>query len=242
MAIVITEYNLTDEQLQYYDDKGYEVFHGYENVKVPRGTAVIFELKHLYKGTMNKINSLLYSNCTHFNNREITYDKTTGEEITVNKINKYPGKHNITLKYGDTIYHLNKLEEWHYTHQSDDDVNRVKSYNHPVLQAYYDQCKEYTEKHKAKIATEQYKIVTEMFDVIPSDHDVDILLDNYAKLYGIYVPQDDKINRLKMYQQIKFYLDNNIEPDYLPDEDVELSIGNSTMLDDFIYKNSLVQD
>lgn len=236
MAIVITEHTLDKDTRESYNKKGYEIYRtsAFDTIDLKPGEAIIFELSVLYKSTIDLIDRILYNNDLSYQFTLHTFDKD-GNPIT--QIRKHRSdKHNLTLKYGDKVYKLNKMDEWKYTYQSDVDVNRVKTYRHPILQVFEDQRAEYFDKERQVQAIKDYNIAIETLDNVPNDLEIDTLLDTYGKYYGIYVPDSEPVLKLKMYQQLKYYLEHNIEPDYIPDETQELSVGDNQMLEDFIYK------
>lgn len=241
------QYLSTDkiERLKEYKDKGYHIIFNCKSKKadplkrIAKGSAIIvdFEIDNntLYKPMINIIDTLLYRN-DHSKRR--FYSKRYKKWIVLPS----GDKHNITIKYSGLSKEQSRvctLTDWKYSCQSDKDVNRVKTYKHPILEEYYNHVSDYFEQKTRDCRKDYYNRVVMELKVKPDEHEIEHVLDTYARMYGISISQDDNIGRLRDYMQIKFYIENNIEPDYLPDEDVEISIGNAAMLDDFIYKYSL---
>lgn len=251
MTVMYIEYpKLGNEDLiKKYKDKGYEVrtlewFKDkgskrcyYKPYKLSAGESIAFDLSELNSVTIKKIEYYLYLNSPN-SNKTISFDRKTGKQI-IKKGFTSRKKHKIFIRYGAKTYQLTDLSEWKNTHQSEDDVNRIVTDKHKILEDYERQVKSEKEHRLLDKAKEQYELIVSQFKSIPNDIELDLFLDTYAKRYGIYVPRDDRTERLRDYLQIKFYIEHNIEPDYEPDEDVELSIGDATMLDDFIYKYRL---
>jgi hypothetical protein len=233
------------ERLKEYKAKGYHiVFNCKSNKfdplkKLAKGSAVIvdFEIDNntLYKPMINIIDTILYRND---NGKRRFYSKKYKKWI----ITPSSDKHNITIKYSGLPKEQSRvctMTDWKYSYTSEKDVNRISSYKHPILKDYYNHVSEYFEKKTKDCRSDYYNRLTLELKIVPTESEIQTMLDKYARFYGISVSQEDNIGRLRDYMQIKFYIEHNIEPDYLPDEDVELSIGDATMLDDFIYKYRL---
>jgi hypothetical protein len=184
------------------------------------GEQVLIELDTLEPCSIRLINDILYSNKASRKNH---------------------GHHVVIVYYNGKKYRFDNLDEWKHSFQDPDDVNRMKTFKHTILQDFEYKTKHNKEKHIQDIAKELYSRYSMFIKTIPSDVDMDIELDTYGKLYHIS-NSSDPVEKLRNYIQVKWYVEHNIEPDYLPDEDVELSIGNATMLDDFIYKYKLTED
>ena len=165
-------------------------------------------------------------------------------------------KHNVTLKLDDKVYKLNSLDDWKYTIQSPKDALKTRTQTHPVYQAYLDKRREFLNKQRAiKIkAKNQYILDTY------KDHNIDEgFLNAFRFRYQIDYDPESMPEKINAYNQIKFYIDNDIEyespaPVIPYDEtpfaqlvdtsylsqveelDVE-SYGNETFLEDVVYKN-----
>lgn len=125
--IVITEYELTKEQIAQYKSKGYRIAQSNENPYIRPKESVGFLLNNLYPSTINLIEKLLYWH------------------------------HTVTLKLDEKSYTINSLEDWKYTRQSDKDVLKQVTVKHPVYQAYLDNRKEYNNKRRSAKKLDTYK-------------------------------------------------------------------------------------
>lgn len=165
-------------------------------------------------------------------------------------------KHNVTLKLDNKVYKLNSLDDWKYTIQSPKDALKTRTQTHPVYQAYLDKRREFLNKQRAiKIKTKNQYILDTY-----KDHNIDErFLDTFRFRYQIDYDPESVPEKINAYNQIKFYIDNDIEyespaPVIPYDEtpfaqlvdtsylsqveelDVE-SYGNETFLEDVVYKN-----
>ena len=165
-------------------------------------------------------------------------------------------KHNVTLKLDDKVYKLNSLDDWKYTIQSPKDALKTRTQTHPVYQAYLDKRREFLNKQRAiKIKTKNQYILDTY-----KDHNIDEgFLNAFKFRYQIDYDPESIPEKINAYNQIKFYIDNDIEyespaPVIPYDEtpfaqlvdtsylsqveelDVE-SYGNETFLEDVVYKN-----
>ena len=165
-------------------------------------------------------------------------------------------KHNVTLKLDNKVYKLNTLDDWKYTIQSPKDALKTRTQTHPVYQAYLDKRREFLNKQRAiKIKTKNQYILDTY-----KDHNIDErFLDTFRFRYQIDYDPESIPEKINAYNQIKFYIDNDIEyespaPVIPYDEtpfaqlvdtsylsqveelDVE-SYGNETFLEDVVYKN-----
>lgn len=116
-------------------------------------------------------------------------------------------KHIVTIKYDGKSYTLHSLDEWKYTHQSEKDALKLKTDKHPIYQIYLDKKAEYNRQRYAKTKRNQLQFVSDCKDA----EDLDQILSAFAYLYDINVDYDDTYSKLAAYQQIKWYLDNNID-------------------------------
>lgn len=169
------------------------------------GEAVGIYLKEIYPSTVDLIESLLYF------------------------------KHPLTLKYNDEQYKLNTLDDWKVTYQDPKDQIKTKTDRHPVLQAYLDNRKEYTESKKAESLRDQYEIIFDNFK-LPEDHEIDAFLQDMAPLYEVDVDYTDSLSRYRAYVQIKYYLEHDFEYSKPANAAFIMPIGNETYLEDLIYK------
>lgn len=165
-------------------------------------------------------------------------------------------KHNVTLKLDNKVYKLNSLDDWKYTIQSPKDALKTRTQTHPIYQAYLDKRREFLNKQRAiKIKTKNQYILDTY-----KDHNIDErFLDTFRFRYQIDYDPESVPEKINAYNQIKFYIDNDIEyespaPVIPYDEtpfaqlvdtsylsqveelDVE-SYGNETFLEDVVYKN-----
>lgn len=116
-------------------------------------------------------------------------------------------KHAVTIKYDNKTYTLHSLDEWKYTHQSEKDALKLKTDKHPIYQIYLDKKAEYNRQRYAKTKKNQLQFVSDYKDA----EDLDQILNAFAYLYDINVDYEDTYSKLSAYQQIKWYLDNNID-------------------------------
>ena len=229
--IVLSEYKLTQEEIKTYHDKGYRVAYIYQSPVIAPKESVGFLLETLYTSTINLIETLLFKG------------------------------HRVTLKFEDKTYTLNHLDEWKYTYQSDSDQLKQKTYKHYVYQIYLDKRNEYFERKKASKLKEQYQIIYENFNNdLPNDIELDLFIKTFAYLYQVDVDYSDRLSKLIIYHQLKYYLEHDIpyvnEPHSIDIEDEpmfkpsmfkippyeepieEISFGNLNYFEDFIYKNT----
>ena len=118
-------------------------------------------------------------------------------------------KHTITIKYQDKSYKLTSLDDWKYTHQDEKDCLKQKSDKHPVLLSYEANRREYFDKLRTYNLKKQYKILTEILEDI-SDEELDNFVRTFAPRYQLDIDLNSKIDKLKAYYQIKYYIDNDI--------------------------------
>lgn len=227
--IVISEYKLPQETIKEYLNKGYRFAYGYEHPSIGSKESVGILLDTLYKPTIDLIERLLYF------------------------------KHKVTLKFEDQVYKLHSLDEWKYTYQSDKDTLHTASYKHPILIEYQRRKKEYFEHREIKILEDQYAVIYEDYVDIPDDQELESFVRTFAYLYQVDVNYKDRLDLIRAYYQLKYYLDNDIpysnephaisideepmfnssqfkSPEYQDEISVE-SFGNETYLEDYIYKN-----
>lgn len=153
---------------------------------------------------------------------------------TVQLINKLLyWHHTVTLKLDDKSYTLNSLDDWSRTVQDAKDQLKQVTIKHPIYQIYLDNRKEYIAKQKAIKLAKQYELY---FIDIPEE-ELTLFLSANAKLYGISVDFNDKIDMFRAYRQIKYYQEHDIPVEYEEPEEVEY-FGDVTYLEDTIYKNA----
>lgn len=224
--IIISEYKISNEQIQRYKKQNIRFAYGYEEYHIGSKEAVGFLLKDLYRSTIDLIERLLYF------------------------------KHNVTLKLDNKVYKLNSLDDWKYTIQSPKDALKTRTQTHPVYQAYLDKRREFLNKQRAMQITIKNQYILDTY----KDHNIDErFLDTFRFRYQIDYDPESIPEKINAYNQIKFYIDNDIEyespaPVIPYDEtpfaqlvdtsylsqveelDVE-SYGNETFLEDVVYKN-----
>lgn len=172
------------------------------------GEAVGIYLREIYPSTVDLIESLLYF------------------------------KHPLTLKYEDTQYKLNTLEDWKVTYQDPKDQIKTKTDRHPLLQMYLNNRKEYNENKQAKRRKEQYNIIFENYK-LPDENEIDSFLQDLAPLYEVDVDYSDNLSKYRAYIQIKYYLEHDFEYSRPANAAFIMPIGNETYLEDLIYKEGV---
>ena len=229
--IVISERQLTNDEIKNYKAKGYRVAYGYENPNIKPNESVGIILDVMYKSTMDLIDSLLFRN------------------------------HKVTIKYEGTSYTLKSLNEWKKSYQSDKDSLKMTFECHPIYRQYLDKRNEYFEMRKTQGLKQQYEIIYEHIDreSIPNDDELDNFLRTFGYLYQVDIDYTDRLSKLYAYMQLKWYLEHDIpyvneplsiniddEPMFnelqfkIPpyEEPIEvISFGDQTYFEDFIYKN-----
>jgi len=211
---VISEYQLTQDEIKNYRNKGYEVYYGYENPIIKPGESVGFLLDTMYTTTIDLITGLLHR-------------KT---------------KSKISIKYKDKTYSVSTPDEWEYKYYSDKD-RKWKRNIHPILEEYYLKRSEYFERQEQIKKSNHMNAILDYYDnKIPED--LDNILNTFARLYEVPVDYESLESKLRAYASIKYYLDNDIEysRDILGTPVNEepmfetISFGNETYLEDMIYK------
>ena len=120
-------------------------------------------------------------------------------------------KHPVTIKYLDKVYKLNTLDEWTYSYQSDTDQIKTKRFNHEVLIAYYENRKKYFESKKIKKTKEQLQALTLLDAPTETEFEIEMFLSTFGRLYDIHIDWNDEVSKLTAYQQLKWYIENNID-------------------------------
>jgi hypothetical protein len=233
--IIISEYTITQEQIESYEKKnirfayGYEFFlDDYQTPYIGNKESVGFLLKDLYKSTIDLIERLLYF------------------------------KHKVTLKYDDKVDILYSLDDWKSTVQSSKDALHTTTKTHAIYQAYLDKRREYLEDKRVERIRKHNEFVLQE---LGTDYD-EAFLDTFRFRYQIEYDPESVVEKAQAYTQIKFYIDNNIEYstpapviDYedtpfrtmvdtsylttVEEPDVE-SYGNENFLEDVVYKTSTI--
>lgn len=230
--IVISEYRLTDEEIKTYKNKGYRFAYGYENPVIKPKESVGILLSTMYKSTMDLIDNLLFKN------------------------------HIVTIKYEDESYILRTSDDWKRSYQSDKDSLKMTFECHPVYRKYLDKRAEYFEQRKVQGIKQQYEIIYDYIEPnsLPNDDELDEFIRTFGYLYQIDINYTDRLSKLYAYIQLKWYIDNDIpyvnEPLSIAIEDEpmfsnmkfqippyeppieEISFGDQTYFEDFIYKNT----
>lgn len=168
-------------------------------------------------------------------------------------------KHNVTLKLDDKVYKLNSLDDWKYTIQSPKDALKTRTQTHPVYQAYLDKRREFLNKQRVMQITIKNQYILDTY----KDHEIDeAFLDTFKFRYQIDYDPESMPDKLNAYNQLKFYIDNNIDYEspapvipydetpfatmvdtsYLSqvEEPDITSYGNETFLEDVVYKTSII--
>lgn len=168
-------------------------------------------------------------------------------------------KHNVTIKFEDKTYTLHSLDDWKYTIQSPKDALKTRTQTHPVYQAYLDKRREFLDKQKTMQITIKNQYILDTY----KDHEIDeAFLDAFKFRYQIDYDPDSMPDKLNAYNQLKFYIDNNIDYEspapvipydetpfatmvdtsYLSrvEEPDITSYGNELFLEDIVYKTSTI--
>lgn len=172
------------------------------------GEAVGIYLRELYPATMDLINDLLYF------------------------------KHPVTLKYDNVQYKLYSLDEWKKTYQDPKDQIKTKTELHPVLKEYYDKRKEYFERKKDESIKMQYYAIYQLDPAYQNitDEELQAYIKQVAPMYEIDVDYSNRLDMLRAYIQLHYYLENDIEYSR-PASDIQIiPVGNPMLFDDLIYK------
>ena len=172
------------------------------------GEAVGIYLRELYPATMDLINDLLYF------------------------------KHPVTLKYDNVQYKLYSLDEWKRTYQDPKDQIKTKTELHPVLKEYYDKRKEYFERKKDESIKMQYYAIYQLDPAYQNitDEELQAYIREVAPMYEIDVDYSNRLDMLRAYIQLHYYLENDIEYSR-PANDIQIiPVGNPMLFDDLIYK------
>lgn len=206
--LIISEKQFTKEQRQLYESKGVRYGYGYEQIYPHKGEAVGFILDKLYANTIDRIGYYL---------------KT---------------KHKVTIRYNKDLYQLDNYDEWKKTYQDPKDQIKTKTELHPVLKEYYDKRKEYFEQKKSKSIEAQYYAIYQLDPVYQnlSDEELQAYIKQVAPMYEIDVDYSNRLDMLRAYIQLHYYLENDIEYSR-PANDIQIiPVGNPMLFDDLIYK------
>lgn len=192
-----------------------------------QGEAVGIYLSELYPDTILLIERLLSS--------------YTKEYYKNNKLVKVHYRaHPVTLKYEGKLYILHTIDEWKHTYQDPKDQIKTKTDRHPILEAYLEKRKAYIETKQALKQKERFYILYKEYPELEqlSDEVLDTLITSYSKAYDCYPDSDNRYDKLLTYIQIKYYIDNNIEPLRDLEELGIISVGDETYLEDINNKLS----
>lgn len=225
--IIISEYELTKEQIDKYHARGYRVVYGNQDFTIKKGESVGILMKTIYKSTIDLIERLLDG------------DRLYQEDNNTHFINtKHVFRHKITIKYKDKTYRLSTMEDWKETTQKDNDMLKLETYRHPILKMYLANREDFfIAKEKADME-DFYDNFISKYNIteLPNEDDVNKLLETFAPLYQIDIDAD-KYNRINQYYQIQWYLDNDIPyvnevkginpKDELMFENIEFKINNT---------------
>lgn len=230
--IVISEYLLDDETIKAYKNKGYRFAYGNEHPVIRPKESVGILLSTMYKPTMDLIDNLLFR------------------------------KHTVTIKYEDMTVTLSSLDEWKKSYQSDKDSLKMSFECHPIYKIYLDKRAEYFATKQAEKIEKQYETIYDYINKkdIPNDEELDNFLRTFGYLYQVDVDYTDRLSKLYIYVQLKWYLEHDIpyvnEPRSIDIDDEpmfsdlkfntppyeepieEISFGDATYFEDFVYKNT----
>ena len=206
--LIISEKQFTKEQRKLYESKGVRYTYGYENIYPHKGEAVGFILDKLYANTIDRIGYYL---------------KT---------------KHKVTIRYNENLYQLDNYDEWKKTYQDPKDQIKTKTELHPVLKEYYDKRKEYFERKKDESIKMQYYAIYQLDPAYQNitDEELQSYIKQVAPMYEIDVDYSNRLDMLRAYIQLHYYLENDIEYSR-PASDIQIiPVGNPMLFDDLIYK------
>lgn len=206
--LIISEKQFTKEQRELYESKGVRYAYGYEQIYPHKGEAVGFILDKLYANTIDRIGYYL---------------KT---------------KHKVTIRYNENLYQLDNYDEWKKTYQDPKDQIKTKTELHPVLKEYYDKRKEYFERKKDESIKMQYYAIYQLDPAYQNitDEELQAYIKQVAPMYEIDVDYSNRLDMLRAYIQLHYYLENDIEYSR-PASDIQIiPVGNPMLFDDLIYK------
>lgn len=196
---LISEYKLDKATIKMYRDKGFEIYYGYENPIIRKGEAVGILLDSMYKSTIELIEYLLFT------------------------------KHKITVKYKDTSYKLQSLDEWHRTYTEN---KRTMHFKHKLLIEYEGKRQEYLDKLASNKNKEYQQYMLEQYDMLNKPKDLDAFVDTFSRLYNLNVDMSNDIEKIICYNQLKTYIDLGLPyRDYSSAESLEAQ--------EFIYSNCI---
>lgn len=226
--IIISEYKITQEQIESYEKRNIRFAYGYESPYIGNKESVGFLLKDLYKSTIDLIERLLYF------------------------------KHNVTIKLDDKVYILNTLDDWKYTAQSSKDALHTTTKTHPVYQAYLDKRREFLQNAKARTQREHNEHILKELGTDYDEAFLDTFRFRYQIEYDpeSTVEKAQAYTQIKFYidNNIEYstpapvidYEDTPfrtmVDTSYLTtveEPDVE-SYGNENFLEDVVYKTSTI--
>lgn len=150
-------------------------------------------------------------------------------------------KHPVTLKYEGKQYKLYSKEDWYQTFQDPKDQIKTKTVRHPILQEYTDKQREQRTLYK-EFKENRYRLYELKKYPEVTNEDRAKLLEQYALLYQMDVDYTDELSQTRAYYQIKFYIENDIQPDTDSLKKNIESFGNETYLEDMINKHQETLD
>lgn len=144
----------------------------------------------------------------------------------------------ITAKIDNDVVRVDK-ENWKNTYYNDK-TRRWYSIKNKVLEIYDEQQK------IRKQNREDWKKKQRTIALGNIPEDLDNILNAFARLYEVDYEPEDTESKLRAYQQIKYYLDNDFEYSrdilgQLPNEEKmfeTISFGNETYFEDKVYKTA----
>lgn len=144
--------------------------------------------------------------------------------------------HKVTIKYKDKTFVYSDLDMW--------------KESVPYLD-YLDKNIRYKEKQNIKKLKEHLEPLLPIKELMNQEVDIENFLHTFTRLYEIPFPNTER-EKLLAYQQIKFYIENNLEyfssPQNIEPEDEAMfsaqdwngiqviTIGDELLLEDYIYK------
>ena len=208
MTKIFTEYQLTNEELQKFNNLGIEPKQIYKDTRLgftQNGEYICFLLDTMYPHSIKLIQYVLWRNQnTRFHNP-------------------------VKIKYNNKTYILNLMEEWKYTCQSDKDQIKTKTINHPIREIYLEKRKEYREQQELIKKKQFYITVTEQLPYVPESEELlDATLRALTPLYDIKVDYENYLDKLRCYNQVLYYQEHNIPT--CPKND-EILIGREDIID-----------
>lgn len=235
--LLVTERKLTQEEIKKYREREYRIHYAWykEVPEIKYGEPVGFIMETYLPSTIRLMKYLVDRPRSIKVDKEITQKDGTKKIIKVNK--PLPVSRITALVNNEKVYV--DQENWKSTHY-DDKTRKWYSVKNPVLEVYDEQQKirkQNREDYKKRKRTEELGEIPE---------DLDRLLSSFAKLYEVDYEPEDTESKLRAYQQIKYYLDNDFEYSrdllgQLPTEELMfecIAFGDETYLEDISYKET----